>query len=103
MHAHYTAMARRDVDGIAEHLAGGNLDAAIRFCVAVEDAAENLAEMPGMGRLREFANPALITMRSWPIKGFGNYLIFYLPAPYGIEILRILHGARDIDAIFEEE
>jgi plasmid stabilization system protein ParE len=31
---------------------------------------------------------------------FGNYVIFYAPASVGIHVPRILHGARDIDALF---
>jgi toxin ParE1/3/4 len=30
----------------------------------------------------------------------GNYLIFYLPVEDGIEVVRVLPGMRDIDAIF---
>jgi toxin ParE1/3/4 len=30
----------------------------------------------------------------------GNYLIFYRPLADGIEIVRVLHGARDIDSLF---
>jgi toxin ParE1/3/4 len=97
--ARYTPEAHRDLDEIAECIALQNLDAAIRFCLAVEDAASKLAEMPGMGSLREFSKPALAQLRSWPIKGFRNYLLFYQPSPDGIEVLRIIHGARDIESI----
>jgi plasmid stabilization system protein ParE len=74
-HVHYTPKARRDIDDIAEYIAVDNLDAAIQFCVAVEGALDKLVEMPGMGRLREFSNLALASIRSWPIKGFANYLV----------------------------
>jgi plasmid stabilization system protein ParE len=34
------------------------------------------------------------------ITGFENYLIFYRPlAGGGIEIIRVLHGAQDVDRI----
>ena len=42
-------------------------------------------------------------MRVWPVKGFDKYRIYYRPLGDRIEILRILHAARDIDAIFEDE
>jgi toxin ParE1/3/4 len=42
-------------------------------------------------------------VRVWPIKGFDKYRIYYRPLGDRIEILRILHAARDIDAIFEDE
>jgi toxin ParE1/3/4 len=56
--------------------------------------------MPGMGAMREFSNPAHKGIRSWPITDFENYLIFYRPIDDGIEVVPILHGARDIDQIF---
>ncbi len=97
---HYTFQARRDLNEIAERIAIANLDAAIRFCAAVENASAKLAEMPGMGPSRELNNPMLADLRSWPINAFRNYLIFYRPTGYGIEIVRILHGAQDIESIF---
>jgi plasmid stabilization system protein ParE len=55
--ARYTPKAREDIDQIAEYIAADNLDAAIRFCLAIEDAAEKLAEMPGMGTVCNFSSP----------------------------------------------
>ncbi len=100
---HYTSNARLDVDDIAEEIAAHNIDSAIKFCLAVEDALEKLKAMPGMGQRREFAaESGLNLMRSWAVKGFANYIIFYRPADYGIEVVRILHGARDLDSIFSQ-
>jgi toxin ParE1/3/4 len=99
--ARRTRRARRDVVETANFIARDSLDAAMRFFDAVDDAIRKLAEMPGMGRLRDFQNPKFRDVRSWPIKGFENHLIFYHPTPRGIEVIRVLHGARDVDAIFE--
>jgi toxin ParE1/3/4 len=77
-----------------------SVSAAERFHVAVRDAFDKLAEMPGMGRLREFESPELADVRSWPVRGYKNYLIFYRPTTKGIDVLRVLHGARDIDRLF---
>lgn len=46
-----------------------------------------------MGRARDELAEGL---RSFPT---GQYIIFYQPVPGGIEIVRVLHGARDLDAI----
>jgi toxin ParE1/3/4 len=56
--------------------------------------------MPGMGALREFSNPRYTGLRSWPITGFERILIFYRPTADGIEVLRILHGARNLERFF---
>ena len=39
-------------------------------------------------------------IRSMPV---GRYVIFYLPLPSGIEIVRVLHGARDIESVLRDE
>ncbi|MEX1025024.1 MAG: type II toxin-antitoxin system RelE/ParE family toxin [Planctomycetota bacterium] len=45
---------------------------------------------------------ALAGLRSFPVKGFDKHLIFYRSTEHGIEVLRVLHGARDLGTIFEE-
>ncbi|MGB3640786.1 MAG: type II toxin-antitoxin system RelE/ParE family toxin [Rivularia sp. (in: cyanobacteria)] len=37
------------------------------------------------------------------MKGFRNYLVFYRTRDTDIEILRVLHGRRDINAILDED
>jgi toxin ParE1/3/4 len=80
-----------------------NPKAADRFLSATQDAIEKLAQVPGMGAPRDFKNHELAGLRSWPIRGFENYLIFYMPTAYGIDVLRVIHGARDLDRIFAAE
>jgi toxin ParE1/3/4 len=52
--------------------------------------------MPAMGRNRQELAPSL---RSFPV---GKYVIYYRSIEEGIQIIRVLHGARDIDEVFEE-
>jgi len=92
--------ADQDIDNAFLYIARDNLDAAIRFLVAVRADARRLAEMPGMGATREFENPQIRGVKFWPVAGFRNYLIFYRPTADGIEALRVIHGARDIDRQF---
>ncbi len=40
-------------------------------------------------------------MRRWRIRGFENFSIFYFPIEDGIEVVRVLHGAREIERLFE--
>jgi toxin ParE1/3/4 len=53
-----------------------------------------IATQPMMGRAREELVPGL---RSFP---FRRYVIFYMPTGDGIDVVGVLHGARDIDAVF---
>jgi toxin ParE1/3/4 len=41
----------------------------------------------------------LVNLRSFTVK---NYVIFYQPTADGIEVLRVLYGARDIHRVFDE-
>lgn len=98
------AQAESEIDTIARYIAGRNLEAGKRFYDAVEDAFDKLAQFPGMGARREAQNPKLRELRSWPIAGYRNYLIFYLPlSDGGIEVLHVLHGARNLEELIEQE
>lgn len=66
-----------------------------RFLERIERKLQALAETPRMGRRRE---ELALSLRSFPL---GNYAVFYRPTEQGIEVIRILHGARDIEAVFE--
>ena len=50
-----------------------------------------------MGRAR---HELAVDLRSFP---FGRYVIFYVPIEGGIDVVRVLHSARDVDASFGEE
>jgi toxin ParE1/3/4 len=95
--------ADRDMDEHAEFIARNNLEAARRLYDAAAQAFDQLAAMPEMGSPRAFRNPSLSGLRLWRIPGFERHLIFYRPIQDGIEIIRVLHAARDIDAILEQE
>lgn len=92
--------ARRDVLKAASTIAKDNVEAALRFADAVRETEELLAEMPGIGVAHDFARPELFGMRSHGVKDFLKYIIFYIPREGGIEVIRVLHGACDLAALF---
>jgi toxin ParE1/3/4 len=94
--------ARRDLADAADYIARDNVDAARRFLEAAEAAFELLAAMPQMGTQCTFRSPAAAGLRTWSIRGFRNYVVFYRPFEDGVDVVRVIHGARDIEAIFEE-
>ena len=77
-------------------------DASDRFLRAAEETFKQLAQMPGIGKKCQFINPQLVDLRQQAIKDFRKYLVFYRPTASGIEIVRVIHGARDLAAIFDE-
>jgi toxin ParE1/3/4 len=76
------------------------VDVARRFLHAANISFQNLAKMPELDAQRSFRNPRCFGVRAWPIKGFERYLIFYRPLTDGVEVLRVIQGARDIDRLF---
>ena len=59
-----------------------------------------LLALPLRGRMFSSENPRLSKLRFFPVAPpFQKYLIFYEPAKNGINVVRILHGARDVASI----
>lgn len=93
----------RDLIDLATYIAQDNLDVSDRFLVAAEATFKQLAKAPAMGRICQFVHPSLTEIRQISIKGFNKYLIFYRITESEVDILRVIHGARDIEAIFNED
>lgn len=89
-----TPRAEKDIDEIVLFIAADNLDAAIALNDRLTNRFEMLADSPKIGRERPEIKEDL---RSFPE---GNYLIFYREWAGIIAIVRVLHGARDLDEIF---
>jgi toxin ParE1/3/4 len=95
--------ARQDLVAIFRyHAREAGLRVAQRFFTQVEATFTRLAGMPGMGAPYEYDHPALAGVRVFPVSRFNKYLVFYRPVADGIEIVRVLHGARDIPDLLAE-
>lgn len=86
-----------ELAAIWDYIATDNPAAADRFLEAAYDTLLELARMPEMGRKRYFPQAQLNQLRSFRIKDFENYQIFYKPIQDGIEVFHVLHGARDLE------
>jgi toxin ParE1/3/4 len=89
--------AKADVLSIGRNIAEQSQSraTAFRFLDRIDDKIKFLARHPLAGEAR----PDLAAdVRVFPV---GNYVIFYRPVDEGIEVLRVLHGARDIPRIFQ--
>jgi toxin ParE1/3/4 len=88
-------LAVRDLLEIWLHVAHDDVAAADRLSDRFETVFAKLATSPELGRSREELAPGI---RSFPV---GRYVIFYRRHRRGgIEIARVLHGARDLDLLF---
>jgi toxin ParE1/3/4 len=83
-----------DLHNIWSYVAQSDAEAAGRLVKEIIRRFGFLRDHPLMGRQQDHL---LINLR---ILNFKNYLIFYEPFEDHVDILRILHGARDVEAIF---
>ena len=58
--------------------------------------------MPSVGRSYRVQSPRAQGMQVWRVEGFERYLILYRAGESQIEIVRVLHGSRDIAGLFAE-
>ncbi len=74
-----------------------------RYFAAVDATCLLLAAHPQSGVSYDSGIVRLEGLRRVPVKDFENYLLFYLPYEKGIDVIRVVHAARDIDNLFAQE
>ncbi len=95
--------AVQDLREIAVYLTEHGSEATgLRFVEHAAKTFEDLCEHPHKGRARPWRSEDLEGLRSYPIRGFKNWLVFYAVQEAKVTIVRVLHGARDLDAMLEE-
>ncbi len=96
-----TPLAEDDLFDIWSYIARDNLHAANQVEAAIYEACAFLAEAPFRGHLR--SDLTRLPLRFWTVQPYRNYLIVYDPSTRPLQIIRILHGARDIPMVLREE
>lgn len=91
-----TEQARADLDELWDWLAQRSEATADAVLDKLLTKAQFHAQFPGIGRQRDDLAAGL---RSFVV---SPYVVFFLPATDGITVVRVLHGARDIDALMKE-
>jgi toxin ParE1/3/4 len=91
---YFTRAAREDLIAIWTHIAEDNPQAADRVLDRLEEAANRLVENPQIGPARDDIRPGLRYLVS------GSYLLLYRIREGGIEIVRAVHGRRDLNGLF---
>jgi toxin ParE1/3/4 len=85
-------LAQQDIEDIAFHIALDDHDAAQRLVRQLCETFSLLASQPELGRLRT----EIGRVRSLAVR---PYVVFYRPRGRIIEIVRVVHGARDIASL----
>jgi toxin ParE1/3/4 len=89
--------ALTDLAEIWSYIAEDSPRHADAFAARINRELRTLARQPRLGRER----PELLEgLRSFPV---DSYIIFYVPRSRGIEVVRVLHGARDLRPFFDGE
>ncbi|MGH7134169.1 MAG: type II toxin-antitoxin system RelE/ParE family toxin [Pirellulales bacterium] len=88
-------LAEADLAEIHSYIAADRPLAADRLLKRFFRTFGTLATQPEMGERRD---DLVIGLRTFSVK---NYVVCYAPIESGIEVARVLHGARDIAAVFK--
>jgi len=90
----YSQAAFQDLEEIFEYIAKDNLPAAHRVWADIEAALAMLAKRPLLGHRRTdwTSDP----VRFWAVRSF---VTIYRPDSKPLQVVRIIHGARDVPRV----
>jgi toxin ParE1/3/4 len=93
----FSDIAKQDLRDIWRGLTEySELAVADRTLATIESKFRLLAQFPNSGRMRD---ELLVGLRSYVA---GDFVIFYRIINETTEVIRVVHGRRDIDTIFDE-
>jgi len=96
--------ADRDLDDQAFYYAtAGSPDVGHRFLVAAHSTFALLASQPNMGWRSRLPHHELKSLRVFRVIGFEKILILYVSLLDGVDILRVVPGSRNLDALLRRE
>lgn len=91
----FSPEAVKDLKDIWLYIAQDSLDRADNFVDTLRDfCREDLALFPKIGSKRDYLNKDVLALP------FKKYMIYYRCRSAQVEIVRVLHGSRDMGAIF---
>ena len=92
-----TPAAEGDLLKILGYLEGDTPSAILRVVDALDEAMQLLADNPRIGHVRTDLTDA--DVRFWSV---FKYLVIYRPETKPLEIVRVLHGRRDVKRLLGE-
>ena len=96
MKLYVTPAARADLDDVWDYVSPAGKKVADRFVTKIRKQCRMLARFPGIGRARD---ELAVGLRSFPLSPF---VIFFRLVDKRVEIVRVLHGARDFEALWKK-
>jgi toxin ParE1/3/4 len=80
-----------------------SLELGHRFLVAAHETFALLAAFPHMGWKPKFKDRDLSLARVFRVEGFERILVIYIPRDNQVDILRVVHGSRNLAAYFRRK
>jgi len=93
----FTPQTVADLFDIWSFIAEDKPAAADRVEEVVFRACDLLADSPQVGRMRAVLTP--LPLRFWVVQPYSNYLIVYDSEKRPLQVIRILHAARDLPTV----
>ena len=97
MKVRLTPEAKADLEGIGDRIAERNPARAVTYVRELRERATRIGEFPHAGPARPQWGEGI------RIVVYGKYLIVYRVRDEAVQILRVVHGARHLDALFDDE
>jgi len=95
----FTPEAEDDLFEIWVYIARDSVAAANRMESAIYDACFFLAQEPRSGSARRHVTA--LPVYFWTVQRYPSYVLVYRPETHPLEIVRILHGKRDLKQLLE--
>lgn len=97
MELYISPKAGQDLEAIGDYIAQDNSDAALQFVLNLRQQCQRIASHPLAYRTRPELGDGI---RVAPV---GRYLVFFKLSENDVTIVRILHGAREINSFVVDE
>ncbi|MCC6391601.1 MAG: type II toxin-antitoxin system RelE/ParE family toxin [Bryobacterales bacterium] len=81
-----------------------SVEVADRFLSAVESTLRTLGLHPEIGARTTLRRKEVQGIRHFPVAGgFERILLFYLPLRDGVDLVRVVHGGRNLEKLFADD
>ena len=98
-----SSTAQADLYEHVDYFADHNPEVGRRFMNEVEANLELLSSNPLLGTRFTSASERFSDLRYWTMAAFPNHVIFYRVEATALNVVRILHGSRDLHAAISGE
>ena len=97
-----TKQLREDIIDIYAYIHQRSPLAAEKVFKAIHKSITALGTTPGVGRYWNSPDPRLDGLKVTTVRPHRNYLIFFRASATAVEVLRVVHGARDLQPLVDE-